>query len=539
MSGSGGSKRRRRVGSTARRYKAPELVPIKQKRQGPIGAGGIMACIGVVLVTGALIALVWSIALRTIADQTQQTRDRVEQDILARAVVMAEEIRTEMLSIDQSLTILRAAWNQAPDTFKLTEFQQFLPALTTLSPDIFVADEKWVVRQSIIPSAVGARVGGGYVNFQPGALESFGSDGTKAGDGRLLLGEASQGVEARRALVYLVQPLDKPANWKVGAAYRTEGFTRLFAGAALGINGMSTLIDLQRGIVQAVAGPGARKPSAEVLETDMFTAFKGRGERGAWTGPTAMDGVVRIHAFSKIPGREMVVAVGMAEGEALAPAIGIAANIRAVAMGASAVLTGIAGLVIWVLVTFRTARRRQRAAARAQADLEAIQSEVASLRIKASLTGAQVQAMLQSSPDGVALLDHDLHLIGWNQRFSAGCGIPVEDLREGMPIDALMREQARAGLYGVLGDGEDEALEIEVARRVAILRTEPSGASLPLYGPEGVPLAFHIGLVPDGGGLVLILAGLDDVLPPIIYAPPPPPPPPTDTAAPVYTSIEW
>ena len=534
-----GSRGKRRTGSSARRYKSPELVPIKERRPGRIGLAGIFFCAGAIAVAGVIVLLIWSVTNRTITEQRAEIRERAERDLLAHASTMAEEVRTELLSIDQGLILLKAALAQAPETTKLTDWLRVMPALSQLSAEVFIADDKWIVQQSSIVNAAGQRVGGTYVNFAPGALESFGGDGTKQASGRLLVGDTSQTIEARRSLVYIVQPMEQPANWKVGAAYRSDGFTRLFSGATLGINGLAALIDTQRGVVQAIAGPAARKPSADVLGTDMFTFFKNRGEKGNWTGPTAMDGVVRIHGFSKIPNREIVVTAAVAEAEAMARADSFASSVRAVAVGATGVVLGLGGLVVWEIYSYRSRKRRQRADARTQADMEALQSEVTTLRVRSALTSAQVRALLLGSGDGVALLDPDLRLIAWNQAFVFGCGVPIDVFREGLPIDELFRHQARDGLLGALGIADGEDMEIEVARRIAILKLEPAGAVLPIYPLDGDERAFRVAVVPDGGGLVLILGDSTEGARPASYVPPPPPPPQPVAAAPAYVPVDW
>ncbi len=507
MSGSQGKHRRRRTGSTTRRYKPAELVPIVPRRRGNIDKPEIAAGIGVALVVGVLIALIWIVTAHGINEQLSDIRDRAERAVSAQAATLAEEIRHEMLVVDQSLIVLQTAWNRDPDKFNLADWPRQLPALTSVASDIFIADENWVVRQSILPSAVGQQVGGNYVNFPRGSLEALGG-GAKPPVGQMLVGDTGQTVETRRYLMYIIQPLDRPANWKIGASYRSEGFARLFSQASLGINGVTGLIDTQRGVVQAIAGPSARKPTVEVVESEMLKFFQNKGDSGIWTGPTAMDAVVRIHGFSKVEGRDMLVVVGVTEVEALAPAASLASGATSVAASATLVVLMIGGFVLWEVFTLRANRRRQRNHARRQAELESLQTEVTVLRARAALSASQVRALLQGTDDGVALLDPALRIIAWNHRFVSGCGLPSDLLRDGLPIDALLRQQAHAGFYGSLGTNGLDDIEIEVARREAILRTEPAGAILPQFALDGTEVGMHVEVIHGGGGLVLILGGL-------------------------------
>ena len=507
MSSSRDAIRRRRTGSTARRYKPSELVPIPAQQANAIGKTEIAAAIGVSLAAALLIALIWIVTMRSTNEQLSDIRDRAERMVAAQAATLAEEVRHELLMTDQSLAILQAAWNRDQANFNLADWHKQMPALTAVANDIFIADEKQVVRQDILPQAVGQGVGGPYVTFPHGSLEVFSSDGTKPQEGRLVVGDTGKPIEARRYLMYIVRPLEKPTKWLIGASYRSEELGRLYAQTSLGINGVTALIDSQRGVLQAIVGPSARRPQVDLTKSEMLAFFKNKGDGGIWTGRTAMDDVQRIHGFSKIQGREMYVLVGITETEAMAPAASLASGARSVAFAASAVILMIGGLVLWELFTLRAARRRRRSQARGQADLTAMQSELATVRSRATLTGGQVAAMLKSAADGVALLDNDLRLIAWNQRFTAGCGA-AETLREGLPIDELLRRQGRHGLFGPNQKTDPESIETEVARRVAILRTEPSGAFLPQIGPDGSEIGLHAEVVPDGGGVVLMLGGL-------------------------------
>ena len=110
-------------------------------------------------------------------------------------------------------------------------------------------------------------------------------------------------------------------------------------------------------------------------------------------------------------------------------------------------------------------------------------------------------------------------------------------LRDGLPIDELMREQARDGRFGALGEGGEDDIEIEVARRVAALRTEPAGAVLPQFTPDGAEVGLHVEVVPDGGGLVLVLAGLRAWQPAAMPETQPAGRP--ASAVPVYVTVEW
>lgn len=504
MSSSRGGSRRRRSRSSSRRHQTAPLVPHQPRRRGAVGAAEVLASLGVAAVAVALIALIWVVSLRNIRDQVADVRERAERVVTAQAVTLSEEIRHELLLIDQSLSILQAAWNQDQEHFDLLAYQKQMPGLTSVASDMFVADEKQVVRQDILPQAIGQGIGGPYLNFPHGTLEILNRDAKPATPGQLLIADSVGTVEARRYLMYIVRPLASPKRWLIGASYRTEELVRLYSQVAIGINGIVALLDTQRGTVQAIAGPAARHPQTDIAKSTMLTAFKTKVS-GTWTGPTAMDNVERIMGFAKVTGREMYVTVGVSQAEAMAAATAIGTGTWWVALSASLVVgaTGIA--ILAEIFNLRANRRRQRNYARAQNDLESLQNEVGLLRTRSTVDASRVATLMRISGDGLAVLNTDLQLVAWNASFVTESGVPATVLREGLPVDELFRNQAEAGLIESLRGCDTETTEAEIARRVAILRTEPASAALPQRAPDGRMVAVYAEALPDSGGLILVL----------------------------------
>jgi PAS domain-containing protein len=219
-----------------------------------------------------------------------------------------------------------------------------------------------------------------------------------------------------------------------------------------------------------------------------------------------MDAVHRIHGFAKVGNRDMYVTVGVVQSEAMAPADAYASGVWWVALSASVLVVAAAGLILWEVINLRTNQRRRRRYDRAQSDLISAQTELAMVRVRAAIAAGRVATLLRISADGLALLDSELRLVGWNQRFAADCGVPPDTLQEDLPIDELIRYQARAGLIGSPHGNDEEAMETEIAQRVAILRTEPADAVLPQLRSDGRQAALRVSVVPENGGLVLLLS---------------------------------
>lgn len=449
-----------------------------------MGRDEILASIAVVVLAGLLIGLIWVVTQRAVQDQQEDVRERAETMLSAQAATLAEEVRHELLMVDQTLTILQAAWSANSDSFKLSDWVKRVPALTAVADDIFIADDKQIISQDILPNAAGQGIGSAYVNFAHGSLELFESDGRRTRNSEVMIGETGQLTEARQFLMYVVRPLDHPKNWIIGASFRSATLTKLYGQAVLGINGVTALIDTRRGGVQALAGPVARRPRVDVSKTPMYAAMKERPDGGIWIGPSGMDGVERMHAYRRVAGRDMIVVVAMVQAQAMEPATAWATGAHSLAVLGTILVVAVAGLVLVALSTLRSTRRRRRAAERDRANAEATQADLQTTRARLALATAQVAALQLASADGIATFDGGLRLSGWNARFAASCGLAEDALTLGLPLDEMLRRQAHAGLFGPLAD-----IEAEVARRVGILRVDGSGAGAPGPGLAEAGLA--------------------------------------------------
>jgi len=483
------------------------------------------------IVAIALIALIWIVTARAVQEQDMEIRDRAEQVLIGQAATIAETISHELMLIDQSLSIVQDAWKADSDSVNLEKWQKQFPALLSVADDMFIADEQHIIRQDILPKAVGQGVGAAYVTFPHGSLEQYQSDGAKKRDSLLLQGDADGApIDARQFLMYIVRPLDHPKNWLVGASYRSAELPKLFADAALGYNPLVALVDTRRGIVQAVVGPAARRPKIDLSKSTFFEAIT-RSDAGSWLGASAMDDVQRLHAFHRVPKRDMAVIVAANWDEVMAPAASLAAGSHALALLASALVLVIGGVVLGGVYKLRDNKRQKRIFKRNKNELERLRGEEISLKARAALNAARLQAVLDGTTDGMALFDSGLRLVQWNHPFFRGIGIEVG---QDMPLDTMLRRQAASGLFDAVTQPE-----LEIARRIGILRTGDA-QGLPQPGPDGETLMLR-GLPIAEGGFILLLNGL------VRWEPAPPPPQSTEidepaASEPVVTAqaqIEW
>ncbi len=415
---------------------------------------------------------------------------------------MPSQVRQELSAVDQSLAILQAAWKNDPGGFDLKSWQSRIPALTRVSDDIFIANDKRVIVQDILPQAVGQGVGAAYLSRGNGTLESIVGQYQSGNQPDLVLGAQAENGVVRQYFMYMIRPLGKPAGWLIGASYRSAALAKVFAEGSLGNHGVAALIDTRHGGVQAVAGPAALRPKLNVADTGMYRSMLGnKAEAGTWIGPTGMDGEVRIHAYRRIPGRDLLVLAGVDEADWMAPARAWARGVQALAAVGSALVAGIGVLVFWVLWKLDSNRRRRRALEQAAIQLNSAHSVLEAAQLAAQSGMAQVRAVMEASSDGIALFDAEWRLASWNAPFAAKCGLETDLLRGGLAVDELLRHQGQAGLLGKFRD-----VETEIARRLVALRTGIELAVFHQAAPDGRALTVRGCSMPDGAMMLVVTA---------------------------------
>lgn len=99
----------------------------------------------------------------------------------------------------------------------------------------------------------------------------------------------------------------------------------------------------------------------------------------------------------------------------------------------------------------------------------------------------------ESLPQGICVVDQDLDLVAWNQRYQELFDFPDRLLYVGCPIERLIRYNASRGMFG---DGESQ--DQQVARRLELLRSG-SDHQFERVLPTGVTIQVVGKLMPSGG----------------------------------------
>jgi signal transduction histidine kinase/ActR/RegA family two-component response regulator len=227
----------------------------------------------------------------------------------------------------------------------------------------------------------------------------------------------------------------------------------------------------------------------------MFTGAVQGGLR-IWTGPSAPDGVVRIHALRHLDDLDLTIVVGIDQEVALRAAHAWAVNARSFAFSVSFSLL----VMAWLLVReVRQAQGREERLADNQAVLEAAYVELAGAKATAERKTTYLESTLASISDGVTLVDSNLRLVHWNDRFPAYTGTPREVLRVGASIEEIFRAQALAGEYGQVD------VDAEVRLLTDRLRAHTGVAVVERTRPNGRTLELRRAALPDGGIVTLYI----------------------------------
>jgi signal transduction histidine kinase len=95
------------------------------------------------------------------------------------------------------------------------------------------------------------------------------------------------------------------------------------------------------------------------------------------------------------------------------------------------------------------------------------------------------------------MVDRDLRLMAWNQHFPEFTGVPAEILRVGLPMEDILRGQVGSGEFGTVD------VEIEVARRLQLLRSGATMGTVQRSRPGGRQLEIRRNPLPGGGFVAL------------------------------------
>jgi signal transduction histidine kinase/CheY-like chemotaxis protein len=413
-----------------------------------------------------LIALTWIGARDAILTHRTEARARVQAEVVGKALAFEALLRREMLSVDQTLRILEYDWERNPTDFDMAARSAQLVSLNDASLQVFITDSQGIVRSSSRAAIIGTDVSARDYFRQKAALPSD--------DGRMFIGALMQGLKTRVWQINLVRRLDNhdgSFSGVIAASYDMKAFSRFYREVDLGRSGLVAVVSAA-GNTWTLPDPSQSGTVVNIAGSPLFAAMQA-APSGEWEGRSALDATERVYAFATVPDRDVKVVVGVERAEALGSAD----------LWEQSALTFAGGITLLVIlmgaVLLReenTVRRRHESLARERAVLEA------------TITGMG---------DGIMMVDGNLRLMAWNQRFPDFTGVPADILRVGLPMEDILRGQAESGEFGPVD------VEAEVARRMALLRSGGSMGTIERLRPSGRQLEIRRNPLPGGGFVTL------------------------------------
>ena len=291
-----------------------------------------------------------------------------------------------------------------------------------------------------------------------------------ADDGKMFVGSLTQGQVTHLWQINLVRRLDNSDGSFAGviaASYDTNSFWRLYGEVDLA-NVLIAVVSTRDGNAWTLSNPAGAGTVVSIANSSIFAAMQTSIE-GSWEGSSGLDDTDRIYSFATVPDRDLQVVVGVDRAGAMGASAAWEQNALVYAGGATSLVLLITALL---LREENAARLRNEALARERAILAA------------TLTGMS---------DGIIMVDGDLRLMAWNQHFPELTGVPADILRAGLPMEEILRGQVASGEFGPVD------LEVEVQRRLALLRAGATMGTIERARPSGRRLEIRRDPLPGGG----------------------------------------
>ncbi len=432
-----------------------------------------------------LIVLIWSFTALLVGNAEREAQMNAQSYVANLAISVEWQLHQQLQSVDQMMLFLSAEWKADPARFDPASWRQHAKVLGMAAPQITMLDRAGLVVASTQPSLLGADLSG-HAYFQT----------QRASPGMGLFVGPTTRAQAT-------------GHWETSLSRRMENADGGFAGALvvtyepwtgpgllervdLGPHGLIVLV-AGDGTIGALVSPQPMRPDQGIGGSAMFRALSGRTP-GVWTGPSAPDGVTRVHAFRRLRDQGLTIVVGLDRKVALRDAAILSSTARLFAWGIS-LAVGLMALLL--LREVRAARRREQRLAWDGAALEAAYAEAEGAQASAEAKTAQLEGTLAGMSDGVMLLDPQLRVMRWNDRFPAYTGVPLDILRVGVPMEDVLRAQARAGEFGRVD------VEMEVRRRMRRLRDFSGVGTQERTRPSGASLELRRSALPGGGFVTL------------------------------------
>lgn len=448
--------------------------------------------VGVVLAVVVTAVTLWLGAATLIAADRDAANRAADRDTRHLAVAFEDQVRRQLLAVDQSLRILADDWARNPAAFDLQAWQPRMAALLEITFQTFVTDAEGRVVTSTLAGSVGGLSAAERDYFRAQAA---------ADSGQLFISTPLLGRLSQRWALNLSRRLTTTSGAFAGiiaVSFDANALVTQFRRADIGPRGLLALVGAD-GRVRAAVAPEFPDAGQDVSWTPLFRALIGNAE-GNWVGRTTDSAPDRRYAFQRVGDLPLHVVVGIAAEDVLAPIRPREVNTA----GLVALLTAaLGGLALLLLREVRRSELRQAELAGQRAALRTANADLQQAVGRADEKTALLETTLGSMSDGVSVVDGELRLVAWNRRFVELAGIPPAVLRAGVSMADILRAQARAGEFGPVD------VEAEVARRMALSWGPGFLSRAEREKPDGRVLELRRASLP-GGGFVTLYADITE-----------------------------
>ncbi|MDE2333787.1 MAG: PAS-domain containing protein [Rhodospirillales bacterium] len=163
---------------------------------------------------------------------------------------------------------------------------------------------------------------------------------------------------------------------------------------------------------------------------------------------------------------------------------------------AAASLAGFSAFA-WLALRLWRARLAEKLLARERSMLAEAYERLSQAKAAAEARAMQFDATLAGMSDGLMVVDRELRLVLWNERFPDVTGVPASVLAPGLPLETMLRAQAAAGEFGPVD------IEAEVARRMTLAQAHRDYGVTERTRPNGRTIELRRNALPDGGLVTL------------------------------------
>ena len=370
-----------------------------------------VSLVAIVVAGCVLILLTWGGVFDAIRTHRDETRAGLEARIASSAVAVAAQVRVNLYAIDQTLRVVQTTAQELPHSFRLVQPESPLSVSADAALPLFLTDADGVIRESTRSGLIGRTATSADELRRARALSPTGD--------AIVLDMRPHDPAGGFGQLALARPLFHASGAFAGliaASCNPQRLAALPKNSAFEPPSLVALVDTRSGAVEPLIHRNDTAPANNISGSALFAAIQ-NGFAGTWTGISPFDDIRRVHAFRRVPGRDLAVVVA-------ADSAAMAQQTRTwdqTAQGFGIGITALVLLLAALLVQAIRAGRRREAA-------------LASDRAMLAEKTRQLEATLAGMSDGIMMVDAELRLLAWNDKFPQFTGVP-HDMPADWPAD--------------------------------------------------------------------------------------------------------